>query len=187
MKYLLLLLPLYVNAQCLELGEAFTFTECLEGEEQPYEATCNYGVDWYTSIQFIVPEGSTSTVFMFDDPSLYYSHLSPSSSDLWVLFTVSADCEANDVVYTNSGWCASISAIADPDCCYNDAFVIELSLQPGVYYLHLPMGSILGGSEFAGCYTVSVFSVGLLDLSVPSYWIERKKNLPRFDSAGRKY
>ncbi|HMA77649.1 MAG TPA: hypothetical protein VKP88_00740 [Candidatus Paceibacterota bacterium] len=187
MKYLLLLIPFYTLGQCVNYGSVFTYTECLEGEEQPYEATCNYGISWYTSIEFIVPVGSTSTVFMFEDSGLYYSHLSPSSSDLWILWSVSTDCEANDIVYTNGGWCSFNESVIidDPDCCYNDPFIVELDLAPGVYYLHIPYNPLSGGSEFAGCYTVSVFSPGLLDLGV----YELIRNNPilrqRFDAAGR--
>lgn len=187
MKHLLLLLPLNVVAQCLPYGSAFEYTECLEGQEQPYEATCNYTMSWYTSIEFIVPVGSTSTVLMFDDPSLYYSHLPPSSSDLWVLFSISTDCESTEVIYTNSGWCPSDAAISDPDCCYNDPFVVELDLAPGVYYLHLPQNPISGGSEFAGCYTVQVFSMGFLDLGVPEYILNEYRQRMRFDVLGRRW
>jgi len=189
MKYLLLLIPFYTFGQCVPYGSAFTYTECLEGEEQPYEATCNYGISWYTSIEFIVPVGSTSTVFMFEDSGLYYSHLPPSSSDLWILWSVSTDCEANDIVYTNGGWCSFNESVIidDPDCCYNDPFIVELSLPPGVYYLHLPYNPLSGGSEFAGCYTVSVFSPGLLDLSIPTYYYEMKKSYQRFDALGRRW
>lgn len=190
MRILLLLLPLNVFGQCLELGSAFTFTECYDDTPWNYTQTCEYEIEWYTSIEFIVPLGSTETYINFTDVDLWYSHVPPPGSDLWLLYSVTTDCENTEMVYTNSGWCDSQNqdvVILPPDECCNEPFMIVLDLDPGVYYLHLPHRPTGGGTYFSGCFTVEVFSMGFLDLGVPRHYLNRTRQYRRYDVLGRRW
>jgi len=174
--------------QCPNLGEAFYLTDCLEGEQPEYSICCNWCQEYYTVYEFSVPEGATSTVFMVDDSEMVWSHV-PESSDLYTDFSVLFDCEGQDVAYTSyNGWCANdVEVIAPSPSVRNDLYMVELVLTAGVYYLAIPQQGATGNSTISGCFGITVFSNGFLDLSVKERYILREILRRRFDILGRRY
>ncbi len=173
--------------QCPSLGEAFYLTDCLEGDQPEYSMCCNWCNEWYQMIEFTVPEGATSTVFMVDDSEMVWSH-APAASDLFTSWTIFYDCEGTDVAYTVSGWCDDdVEIITDAPAVRNDAYTVELVLPPGVYYLAIPQQGATGNSTISGCFGITVFSNGFLDLSVKERYILREILRRRFDASGRRY
>lgn len=174
--------------QCPNLGEAFYYTGCLEGDQPEYETCCNWCMEYYYIIEFTVPQGATSTVFMVDDSEMYWTH-APEASDLYSEFTVFFDCEGQEVAYTSyNGWCDNEVEVIDPSpSVRNDAYTVELSLPPGVYYLAIPQQGATGNSTISGCFGITVFSNGLLGLSVKERCILREILKRNYDAAGRRY
>jgi hypothetical protein len=160
----------------------------VEGDQPEYSMCCNSCQEYYAVYEFSVPEGATSTVFMVDDSEMVWSH-AHESSDLYTEFSVLFDSEGQDVAYTSyNGWCANdVEVITPSPSVGNDLYMVELVLTAGVYYLAIPQQGATGNSTISGCFGITVFSNGFLDLSVKERYILREILRRRFDILGRRY
>jgi hypothetical protein len=181
------LIPVLMHSQCENFGEAFYFTDCLEGNQPDYSICCNWCNEYYHIIEFAVPEGATSTVFMVDDSEMVWTH-APNASDLFTSWTVFYDCEGTNVAYSDNGWCDNdVEVIVDAPAVKNDAYTVELVLPPGLYYLAIPQQGATGNSTISGCFGITVFSNEFLNLSVKERYILREILRRKYDAAGRRW
>jgi len=174
-------------SQCPNLGEAFYYTGCLEGDQPEYETCCNWCMEYYQVFEFIVPQNATSTVFMVDDSEVVWSHV-PNSSDLYVDFIVFDQCNESVLYSSYNGWCdESVEVITASPSIRNDAYEVELNLPAGAYYLAIPTQGATGNSTISGCFGITVFSPTVLDLSVKERTVIRQMLRHRVDASGRRW